>query len=291
MIATRDRETSAAFAIGELEVVVRTDLPAVLDDFATLYPEARRTGAKAGTVIRMDVKRDRRTALGGRRYAVHGDGEKIHQDLRPEEILPHLEWGISWRIVARCDDYLQVHAASLARGGRGVVLAGGSGAGKSTLAAALLSRGWKYFCDEFALIGPDDLYLHAVPKAVCIKAGAFGAVRRLGLRLSQDRHHVKALKGKVGYISPFDLGTDVVARPCPVRYVIFPKYTGGHEPRLYPLPRARAAFALMQCTLNRDVFDRHAVSITGRVVRGAECFGLETGRIDETCAVLESLVD
>jgi HprK-related kinase A len=282
---------SAAFAIGELDVVVRTDLPAILDDFAALYPNCRRANTRSGTVIRMDVTRDRRTALGGRRYAVHGDGERIHQDLRREEILPHLEWGISWRIVARCGDYLQVHAASMARGDRGVVLAGGSGAGKSTLAAALLARGWKYFCDEFALIDPDDLNLHPFPKAVCVKAGSFDAVKRLGLRLSQDRHHVKALKGKVGYISPFDLGTDVVARPCPVRYVIFPKYSGGSEPRLYPLPRARAAFALMQCTLNRDVYEQHAASITGRVVRGAECFGLETGCIDETCVLLESLVD
>ncbi|MHC4100250.1 MAG: hypothetical protein ACYSW1_05115 [Planctomycetota bacterium] len=278
------------FTIGELEVVVRSDLREVLDDFAALYPQRRPAVPAAATTIHMDVKQDRRTPLGAKRYAVHGDGEKLHQDLRPDEVLPHLEWGISWRIVARCDEYLQVHAASMAHGDKGIVLAGNSGTGKSTLAAALLARGWKYFCDEFALIDPETLRLHPFPKAVCVKAGAFDMIKGLGLRLAQNRHYIKALKGKVGYISPSDLGPATVAEPCPVRYVIFPKYTGQGEARLYPLPRARAAFALMQCTLNRDVFTQEAVSITGRLVRGADCFGLESGPIDETCDLLESLV-
>jgi HprK-related kinase A len=291
MIAAPTKEASAAFAIGELEVLVRSDLRGVLDDFAALYPECRRTTSDADAVICMDVRQDGRTVLGRKRYAVHGDGEKIHRHLHPDEVLPHLEWGISWRIVARCNEYLQVHAASMAHGDKGVVLAGGSGAGKSTLAAALLARGWKYFCDEFALIDPETLLLHAYPKAVCVKAGAFDMIKSLGMRLARDRHYIKALKGKVGYISPAEFGPETVAEPCPIRYVIFPKYTGQTEARLYPLPRARAAFALMQCALNRDVFEKDAVSLAGRIVRGAECFGLETGPIDETCDLLESLVD
>jgi HprK-related kinase A len=290
VITTPREEAPAAFRIGELDVVVRSDLRGVLNDFAAMYPGCARRDAGHGDAIRMEIKRDGRTRFGRPRYAVHGDGVKIHEHLRPDEVLPHLEWGLSWRIVARCTNYLQLHAASMARHGRGVVLAGDSGAGKSTLAAALLARGWKYFCDEFALVDADTLRLHAYPKALCIKAGSFDVIERLGLRLAQGRHYIKALKGKVGYVSPADVGPDNIAEPCPVRYVIFPSYSGADEARLYPLPKARAAFALLKAALNRDVFAERAVPLAGRIVRDARCFGLETGPIEQTCDRLERLV-
>jgi HprK-related kinase A len=290
VITTRKNETPAAFRIGELDVVVRSDLRGVLDDFAAMYPGCARRDPGARDAIRMEIKRDGRTRFGRRRYAVHGDGEKIHEHLHPDEVLPHLEWGLSWRIVARCHNYLQLHAASMAHEGKGVVLAGDSGAGKSTLAAALLARGWKYFCDEFALVDATTLKLHPYPKAVCIKAGSFDVIERLGLRLARGRHYIKALKGKVGYVSPADVGTDNIAEPCPARYVIFPSYSGAEKSRLYPVSKARAAFALLKTALNRDVFGERAVPIVGGVVRGARCLGLETGPIEETCDRLERLV-
>jgi HprK-related kinase A len=290
VITTRTNESPAAFRIGELDIVVRSDLRGVLDDFAAMYPGCARRDVGPGDAIRMEVKRDGRTRFGRRRYAVHGDGVKIHEGLRPDEVLPHLEWGLGWRIVARCTNYLQLHAASMARDGNGVVLAGGSGVGKSTLAAALLARGWAYFCDEFALVDATTLMLHPYPKALCIKAGAFDVIERLGLRLARGRHYIKALKGKVGYVSPADVGTDNIAEPCRVRYVIFPSYSGAEAPRLYPVSKGRAAFALLKSALNRDVFGERAVSLVGRLVRDARCFGLESGPIEETCDRLERLV-
>jgi HprK-related kinase A len=291
MIATRRKDISAAFTIGDLDVVVRSDLPEALADFAALYPLSSRRDTASGGVIEMEVRRSGRSRLGRRRFDIHGDGETIHKNLHAGEVLPHLEWGISWRIVARRSDFLQVHAASMARDGQGVVLAGASGAGKSTLVAGLLARGWNYLCDEFALIKPTTLELHPYPKAVCIKAGAFDVVRRLGLRFSRDRYYAKAIKGRVGYISPHDLGPRTVAGPCPVRYVIFPQYGGDCEPRVRPVPRARAAFALLSQVLNRDVFAQRAVALLGRVVRDAQCFALESGALEGTCEMIESIVD
>lgn len=289
MTATTD-QSSTRFRIGDLDIFVRSDLRELIDDFAGLYPGATRAEPAHGPTIRMDVRKVGRRWLRRQRYDIFGDGERIHSDIPAGELLPHLEWGITWRFVVGCTEYVQVHAASMARDGRGIVLAGDSGAGKSTLAAALLARGWDYLCDEFALINPETLDLHPYPKALCIKAGSFEAVSRLGLRLSRDRHYVKSIKGKVGYISLSD--TDVrIAAPCPVRLVLFPRYVGAGSPQLRPMTRAEAAFHLAGHTLNRDAFGHRVVPVVGQVARNARCFRLDSCGLDETCDLIESVFD
>lgn len=287
MMTTETAETPTWFTIGDMDIFVRSDLRELVDDFAALYPGRRPSRSAPARAIRMDV---RRTGRVRQRYDIYGDGELIHEGIRAGELLPHLEWGITWRFVAGCTEYVQIHAASMARDGQGVVLAGDSGAGKSTLAAALLARGWEYLCDEFALIHPVNLRLHPYPKALCIKSGAFEAVNDLGLPLSRDRHYVKSIKGKVGYISLADVEARI-AEPCPVRLIVFPTYSGPRSPRRYPLTRAEAAFALTGQTLNRDAFGHDLVSIVGRLTRRAGCYGLESGRLDETCDLIEGLLD
>jgi serine kinase of HPr protein (carbohydrate metabolism regulator) len=50
------------------------------------------------------------------------------------------------------DDVVAVHAACVARNGRGVLLCGASGAGKSSLAFACAQSGWTYVSDDSTLL-------------------------------------------------------------------------------------------------------------------------------------------
>ena len=168
---------------------------------------------------------------------------------------------------------------------------GPNGGGKSTLVAGLMARGWKYLSDEFALINPNTLNAHAFPKAVCVKAGAFGIVRQLGLPFAGRRYYVKGLKGRVGYINPREVGPGTIGGRTPIRLVIFPKYTSGRRRRLNPVTRAQAVFALAGSALNRFAFTDQGVSVLSRVVREAECFGIDSGSLDGTCDLIQSLVD
>ncbi len=97
MIALRDHCTSARFAIGDLCISVRSDLPGVVADFAALYPRCEQGEPDRQRAICMEIKLARRTLLGGKRYDIYGDGEAIHRDLHADEVLPYLEWGINWR--------------------------------------------------------------------------------------------------------------------------------------------------------------------------------------------------
>lgn len=292
-ILSRHREQNAPpavrFAIGEVTVHVSSDLPEVIEDLAALYPVRPGHGG-LNTVIRMEVRVVRRSLLARPEYVVFGDGERLWSTTRRREVLPYVEWGINWRLIQARTDCLQLHAATLSCDGTGVILAADSGSGKSTLAAGLIARGWQYLSDEFALIDPETLYLHPFPKALCIKSGAFDIVEGLGLPLWRDRHYVKALKGRVGYVSPHAVGPETISPPCRVGLVIFPTYVRGAEPRLVALPRAQAAMALAAQTFNRQPFGPQTAGILSRLVRSARCFHLQSGELASTCELLQGLL-
>ena len=291
--ATADRPSTRrkrTYSIGEVRVSLESDVTDVTDDFASLYRGCEADDEDDRPRIHMQVRPAPASRLGRKRYLVCGDGEIIGKQRKRSEILPFLEWGINARVMETRDEFLQLHAASLVRGGQGCVFAGTSGVGKSTTAAGLLASGWEYLCDEFALIHPTTLQLHAFPKALCLKAGSFGLAKSLGLPMAGRRHYVKGLKGRVAYVNPLDAGATGVPVPAPVRYVFFPKYIPGARPRLYPISPARAAFVLSSGVLNRRVFGARSVSVLANVVRQASCFGLETGDIEETCRLIDSVV-
>lgn len=279
-----------AFKLGCVDIDVSSDLPEVIDDLAVLYRNCNVPASNGAETIRIEVKRTAHRLLARRRYVVLGDGKVFGEEVRRREVLPYLEWVVNWRLMTRCTDRLLVHAASMALNGQGVVFAGQSGAGKSTLVAGLLARGWEYLCDEFAMIDTDTLQLLPFPKAVCVKAGALDLIERLDLRLCCDRHHVKVLKGPVGYISTSDLPPGAVASPCPVRHVVFPRYTGHLQVRVRPVSDARAAFMLTSHTLNRGVLGERTATTTSRIARDAQCVLLESGDLDAACDLVESLV-
>ncbi len=284
-------EKSVDYRIGEFNVSVCSELDEVLADFAALYHGYPSRHVNGDMPIRVSVRRVKGSRLRRERYQIVGDGEDVGGQRRREEVIPFVEWGINWCVISTRADFLQLHAATMVYDGKGVILAAGSGGGKSTLVVGLMARGWTYLSDEFALINPSTLNAHAFPKAVCVKAGAFGIVRELGLSFAGRPHYVKGLKGRVGYVNPRELGPKTIGTQARIRLVVFPKYTSGRQPRLNPLTRAKAVFALAGSALNRHVFADQGVSVLSRVVREAECFGIDSGSLQGTCDMIESLID
>lgn len=287
MATARDR---LHFRIGEISVSLRSDLEDVTDDFSTLYRTSSGESSDKFPRIQMEVRKRTGFPFGRKRYALYADGKQVGRDQRGEEVLPFLEWAINWRVIETRTEFVQIHAGTVAWSGQGFVFAGSSGAGKSTLVAGLLARGWDYLSDEFALVNPETLHIHAFPKALCIKAGSFGIIEQLKLPFCLRGHYVKALKGRVGYVKPEDVRPNAIATPCPIRFVIFPKFRGEKKPSLYPIPRAQAAFMLAEHTLNRFQYGERATPVLCNAVKGARCYFLETGHIEETCDLIESLV-
>ncbi|HNQ24673.1 MAG TPA: hypothetical protein PKK06_16445 [Phycisphaerae bacterium] len=292
MFGLLDRSTSRTVthvALGVVRASLETPVQSLHDGFRRLYRPFVTEDA-GGDAIRVRVMPGSLHWGHRRRFRVTADDRLRFEPVRSDELLPRVEWAINWEVPASLPHYLHLHASSLEVNGCGVILPGHSGSGKSTLALALLTRGWRYLCDEFALIQADSLLLDPFPRAVCIKRPGYPVIESLGVRLTGRPHYVKGSKGYVRFVHPLEVREDAIGRRCPVRYVIFPTYVEDAEPALAPLSRAEAAFAMHQVCFNLFGCRRLGLDVLAEVVRGAECYRLTSGDIHRTCALLERLV-
>jgi hypothetical protein len=288
-VIRRPAKYTAHFRIGVVNLTFRTSMRSVLNDYAAIYDHCRVAAPAADSIV-IEAFRQPFQWRHRRRVDVSVNGHVQFQPLRTNHVLPCIEWCVNWAMPSVLSRYLQLHAASMVYGDVGVIFPGVSGAGKSTLAAGLLSRGWGYLCDEFALADCDSLTLHPYSRALCIKEPSFPVIRSLGLSLERGRYYVKGTKGYVGYINPTRVRDDAVASPVPVQYIILPTYEAGAQPSLTPMHRAEAAFTLHQMCFNLTTCRRAPTEVITRLVRRAECYRLVSGDIHQTCALVESLV-
>lgn len=278
------------FQIGVVRIALTTPLQRLREEYTSLYRHAL-CEHDLPNAIEMDVRPKPFSLRHRRRFDVRVNGSLQFEPARPAEIMPCVEWSINWQIPRVMPQYLQLHASSMEVNGQGVILPGPSGSGKSTLTAALLTRGWRYLCDEFALIHADSLMLHPYPRAICIKKPAYPVIESLGLKLHGSRYYLKGFKGYVGYLNPATIQPGTRGSLCPVRYVIFVQYRAGAKPALIPIHRAEAAFSLHKVCFNLLTCRSLGVDVIAAMIRGASCYRLISGDIYQTCDLVQELVE
>ena len=126
---------------------IRTDPPELAEDLARVFGLFLSTEQDAaGQKLRFEVM-----SSGKQPELKRPDGPNV--PLLPSPwTFPHLHMLILTAVFERVENYLLVHAASVARHGRGIAVCGPSGFGKTTLALALCDRGWTVLSDEFAVL-------------------------------------------------------------------------------------------------------------------------------------------
>ena len=166
--------------------------------------------------VRLEAERVWRRWL---RPSVAIRGDYVLPDAAPLPLAQGLlaaEMGMNLQMALGQKSFLLLHAASVEREGRALLMTGHSGAGKSTLAALLGERGWRFMGDEFALLDLDDGRLHPFPRAVSLKnesLGLFDGIDpgRLGPVLEGTP------KGTIRHLRPNAEAVarmDEAARPC-----------------------------------------------------------------------------
>ncbi len=283
-------ETERHFSIGVIDVSLRSNLEALVEEYASLYGPYT-SGSPTEDSIPVSIHARRRIANRWGPFRIQGDDEDWIEVGRHHQVLPHLEWMVNWGVIRRRHDLVQIHAATLERDGKALILPGEPGSGKTTLAAGLLKRGWSYLSDEFALIEPGTGRVQPFPRAMCVKEPSFAVMRRLGVPLRCEKPYQKATKGRVAFLNPLDVRPDAVGSPAVVRWVVFPRFVSGAQPRQVELPRSRAVFDLARQCFNLHMFQGRGVSVLAALIRRASCHRMISGDIEATCDLIETICD
>lgn len=174
------------------------------------------------------------------------------------------EMGMNLQMALGQRRYLLLHAATVERDGRALMLTGESGAGKSTLAALLGERGWRLMGDEFALIDLDRGKALPFPRAISLKNGAIAVMEseappaRFGPRMEATP------KGTIRHMRPGDHAIAHMDRPARPALIVFPRF--GFARAVRPVGAAEAFVRLTQASTNYVALGERAfAALTGLV--------------------------
>lgn len=188
-----------------------------------------------------------------------------------------------------------VHAAGLALGGKGLLIAGASGCGKTTLALALTRAGFGFLGDDTVFLAArGELRALAFPDEVDITAQTAGFFPEL-----RGRDHRGAgpsgQTGGTGFDRPVE-GTAARGRPkqaiCATRVygcepcwecapvaLVFPRPARAFRSELAPMPKDEALLQLVCNVLRTEACSSQAhLDSLAALVKGCRCYRLQTGQ-------------
>jgi HprK-related kinase A len=217
-------------------------------------------------------------------------GDYILPDAMPLSLAHGLlaaEMGMNLQMALGQRRFLLLHAASVEKDGRAVLITGESGAGKSTLAALLGERGWRLMGDEFALLDMESGALHAFPRAVSLKNGAIKVMEQA---VGPDRFGPVlegTPKGVIRHLKPRTDAIDRMRDPATPALILFPRFGG--EAALRPVGQAEVFVRLTQASTNYVSLGAPAFEALSSFVTSSPSVALDYPDGDSAIAMVEDM--
>jgi len=218
-------------------------------------------------------------------------GDYVLPDAAPLPLAQGLlaaEMGMNLQMALGQKRFLLLHAASVERDGRALLMTGHSGAGKSTLGALLGERGWRFMGDEFALLGLEDGRLHPFPRAVSLKnesLGLFDGVdpARLGPVLQGTP------KGTIRHLRPKAEAVARMDEPARPVMILFPRFGRDLEPVVRDVGAAEAFMRLTQASTNYVALGERGFDALTRFVGALPSHAIDYADTSQAEALVDSL--
>jgi HprK-related kinase A len=239
-----------SFQVGPVAFRVGSDWRQPIDQLRALYAGYPEPDGACDFTVRLEADTPLRRWL---RPSVAIRGDYILPDAAPLPLplgLLAAEMGMNLQMALGHKSFLLLHAATVEKDGRALILTGHSGSGKSTLSALLGERGWRLMGDEFALLDLGDGSLHAFPRAISLKNGAIPVVEqwadqsRLGPRLEGTP------KGTIRHLRPNREALERMGEGAVPALLLFPRFGRDLERAVRPVGAAEALVRLTQASTN-----------------------------------------
>lgn len=158
------------------------------------------------------------------------------------------EMGMNLQLALGERRFLLLHAASVERDGRAMILTGESGSGKSTLSALLGENGWRFMGDEFVLLDPATGQVHPFPRPISLKNASISVLEAI---LPDDRFGplLKATpKGDVRHLRVPASAIERMDEPATPALIVFPCF--GHASDVREVAPSEGFIRLTQASTN-----------------------------------------
>lgn len=278
------------FRSGPFVCRVRSALPEIAQGLAVLYADHALTEPHGFADFHVEVRRVR-----GLRAVVRPQVEFCFDGERPFKPLPRtqsfamLEWGLNWCVASHAHTHLVIHAASLEKDGRALIMPAPPGSGKSTLCAALMLSGWRLLSDELTLIDLESGWIHPLARPVNLKNASIDLIAkkfphaRFG-PVVPDTH-----KGRISHLKPDRRSVHEAPRPARAEWVVYPRFASNAPTTRRPVGPAKSFMSLAGNAFNYTLLGREGFLAVGALTRKTQAFSLEFGDLDAAIEVLEAL--
>lgn len=183
--------------------------------------------------------------------------------------------------------FLLLHASSVEKNGRVLIMTGESGSGKSTLSALLATHGWRFMGDEFALIDPISGQVHPFPRPISLKNEAIGVMRSM---LSAERFgpvQAGTAKGDICHLIPDSAAIAGMNDPVSPELILFPGY--GPPRAIRPVGTSEAFVRLTQASTNYTALGEAGFDALTRLVTSVPACAIDYPDTDTALALVEEL--
>ena len=238
----------ARLAIGPVRFRVGSAWAAPVAALGRLYATYPRPDGPADFTVRLEPEQPWRRWV---RPSIAISGDYRLPDAAPLSLAHGLlaaEMGMNLQMALGQKRFLLLHAATVEKNGRALILTGESGAGKSTLAALLGEKGWRLMGDEFALLDPKTGMLHPFPRAISLKNGAIAVMEGIAPQGRFGPVMEDTPKGRIRHLIP---RADALARmrePARPALLLFPRF--GKARAMRPVGKAEIFMRLTQASTN-----------------------------------------
>lgn len=174
------------------------------------------------------------------------------------------EMGMNLQLALGERRFLLLHAASVEKEGRGLILTGESGSGKSTLSALLGANGWRFMGDEFVLIDPESGMMIPFPRPVSLKNASIAALEAI---LPDDRFGPRLVgtpKGDIRHLRPDPAAIAAMDTAAAPRLILFPRF--GFEAAVRDVPPGETFVRLTQASTNYTMLGERGFDALTRLV-------------------------
>ncbi len=278
--------------IGPFTFSIKTDHQAVIDNLSALYADY--AFSENSLFIDFPITITTRSML--RRF-IKPQIDFLLDEFAPFKPLPKdqsfamLEWGMNWCITTRAHQFLILHAGTIEKNGRVVIMPAEQGSGKSTLTAAMVYSGWRLFSDELALISLTNSLVHPCTRPINLKNDSIEVINNyvdnaVFSTIAKDTH-----KGTVALLKPPKESVERMLEAAPLHCIVFPKYVANAQAKLTPVSQIAAFQQLIQHSFNYHILGGEAFNMIANLLKNITCYQFEYSDFEEAKEILSSLVD